>query len=258
MPFVFQSQIGCTTMRRYLFVLQGLIPKETAQWDEVSEEQYLEPNIYKATFLRHSLTDEERLEKVKSYYKFMVVRNPLERLVSAYRDKIAKPVTSLYGGDLFEGYKREILKRYRVEAFSLWEHNGVSEPMSVTFSEYIWWVVESNPHFLNEHFSPIVDNALPCTMKYDFYANFKLFNSDILGLIWKLKLPLEYFYQKGSHAKGDTQQLLQKYYSQLDRDLKHKLFEKIFQDLDFYYHLYPEEKTSHEELLQIQRTESFL
>ena len=245
-------------MRRYLFVLQGLIPTETAQWDEVSEVEYLEPSINKASFLKASLTDKERLEKVKSYYKFMVVRNPLERLVSAFRDKIEKPLTSLYDSNLFEGYKRDILKRYRVEEFGQWEQDGGSEPISVTFSEYIWWIVESNPQFLNEHFSPIVDNALPCMMKYDFYANFKMFNSDILGLIWRLKLPLKYFYQKGTRTEGHTHKLLHHYYSQLDKDLKLKLFEKIFQDLDFYYHLYPEERTSHVELLQVHRIESFL
>ena len=245
-------------MRRYLFTLQGLIPPETAQWDEISEEEYLEPNIYKASFLKASLKDEERLRKVKSYYKFMVVRNPLERLVSAFRDKIEKPLTSLYDPNLFEGYKRDILKKYRAEEFHQWERDEYSEPISVTFSEYIWWIVESNPQFLNEHFSPVVNNALPCMMKYDFYANFKQFNSDILGLIWRQKLPLEYFYQKGTHTEGHTAKRLQHYYSQLDKELKLKLFEKTFQDLDFYYHLYPEEKTSHVELLQVHQIESFL
>ena len=31
---------------------------------------------------------EEQIEMIKSYYKFMFVRHPLERLLSAYRDKV--------------------------------------------------------------------------------------------------------------------------------------------------------------------------
>lgn len=41
------------------------------------------------------------------------------------------------------------------------------------------------------------------------------------------------------------------YYSQLPKRLKEKLYKKFFLDLDFYYHLYPEEKNSHIILLKI-------
>ena len=34
------------------------------------------------------LNDSERLDVVSTYYKFVMLRHPLERLVSAYRDKI--------------------------------------------------------------------------------------------------------------------------------------------------------------------------
>ena len=31
---------------------------------------------------------EEQIQMIKTYYKFMFVRHPLERLLSAYRDKV--------------------------------------------------------------------------------------------------------------------------------------------------------------------------
>ena len=43
-------------------------------------------------FLREGLTNEERLHQLKDYFKFIMLRNPLERLVSAYRDKIEPPL----------------------------------------------------------------------------------------------------------------------------------------------------------------------
>ena len=33
---------------------------------------------------------EEQIQMIKSYYKFMFVRHPLERLLSAYRDKVRR------------------------------------------------------------------------------------------------------------------------------------------------------------------------
>jgi hypothetical protein len=42
-------QVGCTNMRRFLFVLQGAIPKETVTWKHVSEEEFLGPGMTKYT-----------------------------------------------------------------------------------------------------------------------------------------------------------------------------------------------------------------
>lgn len=41
-------------MRRFLFVLQGIIPKETVNWRRVSEEEFLGPGIAVATCNEHS------------------------------------------------------------------------------------------------------------------------------------------------------------------------------------------------------------
>ena len=38
---------------------------------------------------------EERLEMLKNFYKFTVVRDPIERILSAYKDK-ARAFTSLH------------------------------------------------------------------------------------------------------------------------------------------------------------------
>ena len=45
-------QVGCTNMRRFLFVMQGVIPKESITWKGVSEEKYLKPGT---RIVRHYL-----------------------------------------------------------------------------------------------------------------------------------------------------------------------------------------------------------
>ncbi len=70
-------------------------------------------------------------------------------------------------------------------------------------------------------------------------------------IIKKLDAPMEYYpnasYHDPSHQTGS---LLEQYYSQLSTEVKHALFRDLYQELDFYYHLYPEERTSHCEVLE--------
>ena len=242
-------------MRRFLFALQDIIPQESIHWEKVNEQEYLAPGIHRASFLNTSLTDDERVYKIQNYYKFMIVRNPLERLLSAFKDKIEGPL-NLTESDIhlqrFEGYKQQILDKYRRFEFRKWLATGRRSPIQVTFSEYIRWIVDSKHDRLNEHFAPTISNSLPCRIKYDFYGNFKMYNSDIAQVAHKLHVPFEYFYNISWHDPSlETRNFLDYYYSQLEKELKLQLFQSFFNELDFYYHLYPEEKNCHTRLLGI-------
>ena len=238
-------------MRRFLFALQGIIPQESITWKKVSEDKYLGPGVQKASFLNKSLTDEERLYKIKTYYKFMFVRNPLERLLSAFLNKLASPIDFMKM-DTFEMHKRSILQKYRPQDIKKWTKAHGKLELQVSFSDYIHWIIDSDNALLNEHFASIINDAHPCQIKYHFYGNFKMYSSDMAQVLKKLNASAEYFWDQSEHKPGhETKDYLQYYYSQLSEKLKHHLFEKFYQELDFYYHLYPEEKTSHVGLLDV-------
>ena len=245
-------QVGCTNMRRFLFALQGVIPQETVKWSTVSELKYLEPGIRTASFLNTSLTDKERIHKIKTYYKFMFVRNPLERLLSAFLNKLASPIDFKQQWKGFDSYKRHIVQTYRPQEFKMWSHGRGKFELKASFRDYIHWIIDSDNSLLNEHFSPIIINSHPCQIRYHFYGNFKMYSSDMAQVLKKLNVSAEYFWDQSEHKPGhETKDYLQYHYSQLSEDLKRRLFEKFHQELNFYYHLYPEEKTSHVGLLDV-------
>ena len=236
-----------------MLVLQGAIPQETIHWKYVPEDEYLRRGVLKASLLNMYLTDDQRVNKIKNYFKFIMVRNPLERLLSAFRSKVELPLT-FNRLDTFEMIRRDIVGKYRKDELDRWQRNNGSFKVQVTFTEYIDWVVNSENALLNEHFSPIIDNSHPCRIRYDFYGNFKLYSTDIAQIIAKLKCNSDYFRNESAHTVGhQTKDYLEHYYAEPSRELKSQLFDSFYQELDFYYHLHPEERSSLVKLLQVEQ-----
>ena len=68
----------------------------------------------------HNLSKEEALYRLKNYYKFAIVRNPLERLLSAYRNKLEPPLNYDIRRNFPDRLKAYILKKYRREDLEAW------------------------------------------------------------------------------------------------------------------------------------------
>ena len=247
-------------MRRFLFLSQGIISEKALNFSMTNFTQrkklegvFLQPGISKTSFLNKSLSDEDRLYKTKNYFKFTFVRNPLERLLSAFLDKISPPLT--FKRDHLtnpEIYQRYILQKHRRKELERWKASNGSFELRATFSEYIEWVLSVDPILIDEHYAPMLVNAQPCRVRYDFYGNFKMYSLDMAQVIQKLNANPAYFSHEGAHKAGnETRNLMSSYYSQLSEDLKERLVENFSKELDFYYHLYPNERGSHIQLLQM-------
>ena len=241
-----------------MLVMQGLLPPETAKEYSLSQSDLIVPFIRQISFLNEGLTDRGRLERLKTYYKFIMIRNPLERLLSAYRNKIEPALTNattvvnkiqyVEGETYFDNHKHFILSRYR--PLDILQQKTKS--MQVSFSDFVQWILDTQEYILNEHFAMQITNSQPCMVKYDFHANFKNFSTDVRLLIEKLNTHTDYFTDHDSHKPTEqTRLFLGRYYSQLSHELKYRLFQRMFVELDFYYHLFPEEQWSHTEILDI-------
>ena len=213
-----------------------------------------------------NLSYEEISYKLKNYFKFAMIRNPLERLVSAYRDKIEPPLefgshaklpSGKFQKDImdFKAHRCWLFKRYHPKKFMEWVQNNGSYSISVSFMTYVQWIIDTPDQYLNEHFSSIPFNIAPCRVGYHLYLNFKNYSREVRLMIKALNASTDYFLDQSSHTKNDeTRNTLPYYFSQLSSELKEKLFHRIYKDLDFYYHLYPEDKWSHVELLGVSDT----
>ncbi len=214
---------------------------------------YINLGLLNVSFASPHLSKNEKQKIVKNFWKFTIVRNPLERLVSAFRNKLESPldISSTYSSR-FDNIKHSIFKKYHLAELNNWKILQGKYELKLKFETFIRWVVETPNNRMNEHFSPMIVNAQPCRVQYNFFANFKRMSSEMQLIAERLGVPHEY-YNDGSYYKPghETKTLMEKYYSTVSNKLKKKLFKYFYQELDFYYHLFPEDRKSHIPLLGV-------
>lgn len=206
--------------------------------------------IKKASLQNKNLTDFKRIGKIRDYFKFTILRHPLERLVSGFRNKIEPPLVR--EGGKFNLIKQDILKKYRNRAYQVWLIADDSYQIAIQFSEFVNYFIQSDKNVINPHFKPFINTCHPCSIRYDFYGNFHNYGSDVQSVVDMFGLSFTWYRNKSLHSTSkDTRTLAKTYYDQLSHDQKLKLLHSFKEDLDFYYNLYPDERHIQDEFLSL-------
>ena len=210
---------GCTTMKTMFALLQGHFTLNQLQNANM---------VTHANHLRkvYSLSDSSQFHQLQNYFKYIVVRNPLERIVSAYHEKIARKRHSQY----YQILQKKILQQY-----------GNNNSQFPSFSEFIDYLLHSKPS--DPHFMPTTTLCDPCRIKYDFYVNFKTMNQDVHSLLRLLNIPQEYYFNNIMHASAliNSLQFVSRFdhFYQLSHDQRMKFFKEWSKELEFYETIYP-------------------
>ncbi len=173
------------------------------------------------------------------------MRNPLVRLLSAYINKIKIPIHDeilpIFGND-----------KFHVTGLNSWMHrfgwNSVRPANVPNFTQFLTYMTTYPIQTYNTHFRPSLDICFPCAIRYDFHANFKLFDQDVKSVLKYLDIPQAYI-PHSPHPRYQTRDFLDIYYKPVPYEQKWKLFETFFLELEYYYHLYPEEMNMHRKLM---------
>ena len=109
-------------------------------------------------------SEEERSFILKTYFKFFFVREPLERLLSAYKHKFIRT----------PDYTKEI-RKIMVQALRPQDYEPEGENY-VSFSEYIQYF--SSNISRNQHWRQYEKICHPCVINYDFIGHFETMGAD--------------------------------------------------------------------------------
>ena len=194
---------------------------------------------------RYRLLNEAELKRyqiLNDYFKFVMTRNPLERILSGYRSKIEHSIIANVPNK-FDQPKIEMIKTYRPEVYSQWEESGRTIKVFPTFNEFIRYLDSHSYYELDEHLRPLMYICHPCVFQYDFYANLKLMPEELFRIMDKYNIPYESF--RNQPAPHDTKLLMSEYYATLSEEEKKMVYKFIHEELEFYYYIYPEERNMH-------------
>ena len=192
---------------------------------------------------------EEALYRIKTYYKFAIIRNPLERLLSAYKNKLEHPFDIKFRKKFPERLKAYILNLYDRRKLMNWvSAKSFSTDIHPTFVHFLKFMSRFTLTSYNEHFMPFLQLCYPCSIDYDVLLNFKTINYDVYGVMEYLGIPATYYPSVIAHENKPTSAYMTEYFSQVPATVKIPLFKKFDQEMAFYYSMYPEEKDMHRKL----------
>ena len=152
---------------------------------------------------------------LKTHFKFTFVREPFERILSAYKDKFVH--LRKYDRPILEFHGREILKNFRPNA----SKSAFENLNDITFREFIEYLVTKGSNrstpVMDFHWDNYVNFCGMCALKYDFIGHYETMEEDLADLITEAGLSPEDAKRFAAYRQkaSDTSSSLPKYYSQI-------------------------------------------
>ncbi|XP_053262337.1 carbohydrate sulfotransferase 11 isoform X1 [Podarcis muralis] len=166
--YCYVPKVACTNWKRVMMVLNGR-GKYSDPMEIPANEAHVSSNL--KTLNQYSIP--EINHRLKNYMKFLFVREPFERLVSAYRNKF----TQKYNTSFHKRYGTKIVKRQRKNATQEALHKGDD----VKFEEFVAYLID--PHTqreepFNEHWQTVYSLCHPCHIHYDLIGKYETLEED--------------------------------------------------------------------------------
>ena len=183
-----------------------------------------------------SYNSEEIRYRLDNYLKFMFVRDPMERLLSAYRNKF----TLRYNQYFKYRYGTKIIKKYRQNATK----ESLEKGHDVGFHEFIQYLLDPSTQKkrpFNTHWRPYYQLCHPCVVNYDVIGKYETLNRDAQYVLKRAGLENVKFPQAPSHqVLARTKEVLNKFYSNISAEVIHELWELYSVDYTMFGYNYPQ------------------
>ena len=189
--YCYIPKVACTNLKRVFLLLTGKM-NETEPLKLKSSDVHLTYTKY-LTFL-HTYSEEDIIFKIKNYRKVIFVREPLERVLSAYRNKFLQK-----GGVYFqERFGRKIIKMFRENP----SEKSLDRGHDVHFSEFVQYLLDPSTESkgFNEHWAPMSSLCYPCHIAYDFIGKYESLDDDVTLLLKEMLVHDEINFPE----RGDT------------------------------------------------------
>lgn len=161
----------------------------------------------------------ELVELLPSALSFLFVRDPFERILSAYRNKLEGNRNSFY-----KALGTKIVHRYRRRSL-----NVAFPRCGPTFEEFVRFLIQEHAagNRFDEHWAPVYSFCTPCSVNFTIIGKTETFQRDSEFIIRQAgleslllgKLPRRKLRKIGNQARSGvkSEELVERYFGELDR-----------------------------------------
>lgn len=210
-------KVGTSVWRRIIVNLNGLYPDD----DVVPVQKQFRLSQFPLNQIGPIL---------QSHRRFLFVREPFTRLLSAFLDKFEKHV------QLFEDkYGRKIIKTYRDNPSA----ESLKRGHDVTFAEFIQYRTDPETREKNPHWSLYYDLCHVCDISYDFIGSFENAEIEVPFVIKNVIKVNSSKLQDLTWRPSGTSDILLEYYSQVSKENIRKIYNIYKIDFELFGYSFP-------------------
>lgn len=173
--YCYVPKVACTNWKRVFMILTGKSEASSSDQRRPYNVSGIPSYLVHRKGMFRRLSDYSLNEinyRLNNFTKYLFVRHPFERLLSAYRNKLEdRSVNSKYF-QLRIG--RQIVRKYRTSP----SNRSLAYGDDVTFAEFVTYLTEQHASTYNEHWKPIADLCYPCFVKYDLIGKYETLYAD--------------------------------------------------------------------------------
>ena len=193
-----------------------------------------DPNVNELRLSNKNFTHKQREYMLKNFYKFMIVRDPLERLVSAYRNKLQDKNNKYYS---LVG--RSMVQRYRYN-----NKRRAAPEDNATFTEYVRYLIDHPSWQIDEHWKPYEELCRPCNIEYNFIGTIDNLNRDIRYVLKQIQAnESRYFLSNKGKVLIKTKQSTASFLKELPKNYFDQLLAKYENDHELFDYPLPDYQT---------------
>lgn len=214
--YCYVPKVACTNWKRVLMVLTGGAgPGRQEPLQIPAHEAHVPGNL--RTLSEYSTP--EINQRLRGYLKFLFVREPFERLVSAYRNKF----TRSYNTAFHKRYGTKIVRRQRPDA----QPEALERGDDVSFSEFVRYLVDpatQREEPFNEHWERVHSLCHPCLIHYDVVGKYETLEEDAAYVLKLSGADREVRFPTSGKSTRTTGELAASYFKDISPTYQRKLY----------------------------------
>lgn len=207
-------KVASTNWRRVLLALRSRLRDPS----RIPANRSHEPSAFRS--LAQLPRDEQR-RRLAGHLKFLFARHPLERLLSAYRNKFERAWSDYFP----RRYGRHIVRQQRANA----SREALETGRGVSFDEFLRYVASLEPGdhgaAYNEHWRPLSELCFPCQLRYDVLGLYDSLERDSRLVLRRAGLTdrVDFPSRRRTYSSEPTAALMRAYYANVSEPLLARL-----------------------------------